>query len=286
MADTHLDNSVAETAEHITRVDEHARFACCVHLGDMINGNIPGRHSRVLLREQMELFRGCVGAGRFYPVMGNHDEFAGGCTEQFWLDGISFLREDPAVHGTEDVSYYSVDVPERKIRMVFVCSFFYEPRGEEQKKIFGIGKDQIVWLEREALTVGPEWTVMLFSHDTPFSVFDEACFLADNRKINGTEALETLMEARERHGFRVAGWFVGHYHGDVVKRLGGIPFVLIGSGTPYVPQLWDMPEGGCFYERKLGGVTEDLWDAAALDTEKRRLYLYRFGAGKDRVIAY
>lgn len=286
VADSHMDDSVPATVQNIAAVDDIAPFNCCIHLGDMINGNIPKRHSQIMLAEQMALFRSCTKSGRLYPVMGNHDEHIGGCTEQFWQDATAFLERDSTVRRPAQTPYFYVDDPARKIRLVMISSFFYQYKDGKRTKPFGISLEQIAWLKNDALAVGADWTVLLFSHDTPFSNFDEAAFLTDNRKVNGTLAIEALLQAQKTHGFRLAGWFVGHYHGDLITRLGGIPFILIGDQTPYVPQLWSMPQGGIYHPRQLHHVTEDLWDAVAVDTQNRKLFLYRFGAGDDRVVEF
>ena len=287
VADSHMDDSVPQTVANMAAVDAIAPFDCVIHLGDMINGNIPKRYSQIMLDQQMALFRQATGSGRLYPVMGNHDEHIGGCTARFWQDATAFLAGDSAVCRPGAEAYFYVDDPARKIRLVVISSFFYQYREDGKRtKPFGISPEQIAWLENQALAVDGDWTVLLFSHDTPFSEFDESRFLTENRKVNGTLAIETLLRAKQLRGFRLAGWLVGHYHGDLIARLGGIPFILIGDQTAYTPQLWVMPQGGCYYDRQPGTVTEDLWDAVAVDTENRKLHLYRFGAGQDRVVEF
>ena len=56
VADTHLDNSLPDTLENIKAVDENVHFRCLTHLGDFMNGNIPEKYTREILKEQMEMF--------------------------------------------------------------------------------------------------------------------------------------------------------------------------------------------------------------------------------------
>lgn len=77
VADSHLDNSVPATIENISAVDQAVHFDCCVHLGDFLAGEIGRRYAKLLLRQQLALFRPTVSSGRFFPVQGNHDDAAG-----------------------------------------------------------------------------------------------------------------------------------------------------------------------------------------------------------------
>ena len=182
--------------------------------------------------------------------------------------------------------YYYVDIAKEKVRLVFVCSYFYEHRGGEPVMIFGYEEEQIQWLQNETLVLPSDWTVMLFSHDAPFSalLFDEKTALEKNDIVNGNQIFSALDQCRKQYGFDIAGWFIGHYHGDRIKTLFGIPFVITASQTAYDPQLFD--DDVRFWERELGTPSEDLWDALVLKKSERRVYLKRFGAGEDRIVHY
>ena len=68
VADSHLDNSVPATIENISAVDQAVRFDCCVHLGDFLAGEIGRRYAKLLLRQQLALFRPTVSSGRFFLI--------------------------------------------------------------------------------------------------------------------------------------------------------------------------------------------------------------------------
>ena len=126
---------------------------------------------------------------------------------------------------------------------------------------------------------------MFLSHVPPFPVFcDDVC--KDNTRPNGNETMELIKSKSKEIGFSVACWFLGDYHGDLMGNFNSINFVITADETAYVPQLWNMPEGGYFPERSLNTDTEDLWDAVVLDKENRKIRIFRFGAGKDREISY
>ncbi len=291
VADTHLDNSMGDTLENLHAVSEHVRVDGLMHLGDFLNGSFPRDYTNLILNEQMSLFQNCISP--FYPVQGNHDGFSD-LTKPFspnmaldedWYAAISYLEQNPAAHLQKNKPYYYVDVPEKKIRMVFLCTFFYQYDGENYEKFYGTDLLQIEWVEHTALTVGEDWTVLLFSHDAPFEYFDErAC--TNNPRDNGNLLMNAVKNAQTAYQFTLAAWFVGHFHGDYIGRVNGLNFILVASETAYVPQLWDMPEGGYYPERALGTVTEDLWDLVCLDQKKRKITMLRFGAGSDRSMEY
>ena len=286
VADSHLDNSVTETIENLSAVDQAVQFDCCVHLGDFLAGEIGGRYAKLLLRQQLDLFRTAVSSGRFFPVQGNHDACSGPYAEHLWPEAVGFLDAEQGICRHAQKPYYYVDIAKEKVRLVFLCSYFYEQRGGEPVMIFGYEEKQIQWLQNEALVLPSDWTVMLFSHDAPFSALlsDEKTALEKNDIANGNPVFSALDQCRKQYGFDIAGWFIGHYHGDRIVTLFGIPFVITASETAYDPQLFD--DDVRFWERDLGTPSEDLWDALVLKKSERRVYLKRFGAGEDRIVHY
>lgn len=286
VADSHLDNSVPATIENISAVDQAVHFDCCVHLGDFLAGEIGGRYAKLLLRQQLALFWPTVSSGRFFPVQGNHDACSGPYSARLWPEAIGFLDAEQGVCRPAQKPYYYVDIAKEKVRLVFLCSYFYEHRGGEPVMIFGYEEDQIQWLQNEVLVLPADWTVMLFSHDAPFSalLFDEKTALEKNDIVNGNQIFSALDQCRKQYGFDIAGWFIGHYHGDRIVTLFGIPFIITASETSYDPQLFD--DDVRFWERDLDTQSEDLWDALVLKKSERRVYLKRFGAGEDRIVHY
>lgn len=286
VADSHLDNSASATVENIAAVDQAVQFDCCVHLGDFLAGEIGGRYAKLLLRQQLELFRTAVSSGRFFPVQGNHDACSGPYSERLWLEAIGFLDAEQNLRRPAQKPYYYVDIAKEKVRLVFLCSYYYKQHGGEPVMIFGYEESQIHWLQETALNLPADWTVLLFSHDAPFSALlsDEKTALEKNNIANGNPVFSALDQCRKQYGFDVAGWFIGHYHGDRIVTLFGVPFVITASETAYDPQLFD--DDVRFWERELGTPSEDLWDALVLKKSERRVYLKRFGAGEDRIVHY
>lgn len=207
--------------------------------------------------------------------------------DEDWYETTNFTENDKYVVRKKGSPYYYVDYPEKKIRLVILCSFTYIfDENRKYQKLYQMDEKQLIWLKEEVLVAGEEWTLLFFSHDGPLKIYDQDRFEKEPWNGNSRELLQTVISAREVHGFSIAAWFIGHWHGELCQCVQDIPFVIIGSQTAYVPQLWSMPAKGHYAQRKLGTVSQDLWDGVVLNKTQRTLYLCRFGAGEDRIIRY
>ena len=110
--------------------------------------------------------------------------------------------------------------------------------------------------------------------------------LIDETPQNVRDEYEMYLKKQKEKNISVPAWFCGHVHGDYMHKINGINFILVGSQTAYVPQLWDMPKGGEYAQRNLGTASEDLWDSVAIDIENKKINIFRFGAGNDRELEW
>lgn len=268
VADSHLDNSLPETLENIKAVDNEINFDFMLHLGDFLNGNIPKEYTEKIFKEQVELFENTIN-GKFFPTQGNHDGYTDFKYNDIATDGLW-------EYATGRKPYYFEDY--KDFRIVSLCSFAYEytPEGNF-RKLYKILDSQIEWLENVALNT--DKTVIFLSHDSPLTSLYEKGI---------TPVIEAVLRAKEKYKFDIAGWFIGHFHGDYSFKAHGINFFVIASETAYVPQLWGFSEKEpeIYPERKLGTVSEDLWNVVTINTNTRKIKLMRFGAGKDEEISY
>lgn len=296
VADSHLDDYEEDTLQNIQAADKVVSYDFMVHLGDFMNGNFPKGYTAKILQEEMVRYRSAIKNGNFYPVQGNHDGYCNSTfkgrqcdivVDEDWYVATVFTEEYENVIRERNRPYFYADYSKQKLRLIFLCSFSYEETQEHKyRKLYRVSQSQIEWLEKEALEVGEEWTVMLFSHDGPLRFYDQDRMNEEPFVENTRELLDAVLHAREKHGFSVAGWFIGHAHGDLCQTVLTIPFVFVGSQTYYVPQLWSMPQKGHFEPREVGALSQDLWDSVTWDKTARTLHLFRFGAGGDRVIRY
>lgn len=267
VADSHLDNSLSDTLENISAVDKKVNFDFMLHLGDFLNGNIPKEYTKQILKEQIKLFEASI-KGSFYPTQGNHD----GYTD---FKATDMATDDVWEYATGRKPYYFEDFG--SFRIVSVCSFTYEWKEDKFCKLYKILDSQLEWLKEKALDT--DKTVIFLSHDYP---------LTSLKDKETTPVLDVVLEMQKKKGFDIAGWFIGHVHGDYTFKAHGINFFVVASETAYIPQLWGLSENEPeeYPERILNTDTEDLWDAVVLNKAERTISLFRFGAGKDRKVTY
>ena len=67
-----------------------------------------------------------------------------------------------------------------------------------------------------------DWTVIIFSHDSPFTEFPVDNIDETEYYVNGREQLDAVVRAKEERGFDIEVWFIGHRHDDFEQKLCGI----------------------------------------------------------------
>lgn len=312
LTDSHLSDNGDHTRANIAAVDQAVKFNFMVHLGDFLTGSTPEKITRKNLREEIEGYRSSLNNRILYVAQGNHDgyrdeSYQGQLVDDIsmdekWYEDTCFIDSFDNVQRPGNKPYYYVDYPEKEIRLIFLCTTSYDI--DTDKKIFNkkyeLDEAQLKWFGEEALRTAAGYTLMVFSHIQPFAEipFTEQ---EDNVKwsANYGEIVKLLQAYQNGNCIEadgnvydfcgcsgnVIGWFFGHNHGDFHKMIGGINYVETTSQVAYVPQLWKAI-GEFPGPRDLNTVNEDAWDAAVWCKVERKLYLYRFGAGKDRVISY
>lgn len=318
VTDSHLSDNTELTCRNIRIMDEDINYDFLVHMGDLLNGNNPEVISRKNLLEALEQFRNSIQTRQMYIARGNHDGYRDESylgqsvhninTDKKWYEDTCFQDENPNLSRYDNKPYFYVDFPDKKIRLIILSSNWYEH--DETQKIFkahlGFDNEQLRWLGEDALvTAGDGWNIMLFSHIAPLTELDGNRVNSNAGKNNmsdkgGGEAVALVRACKEsacvvvndikydysRRKTNILCWCVGHIHGDFLKELETINFISLASQTAYVPQLWTMPFGYFPEPREVGAVSEDCWDSVVIDTQKRRIYFVRFGAGHDRMINY
>ncbi|MDY3927913.1 MAG: metallophosphoesterase [Clostridia bacterium] len=291
LSDTKLCDTVDDTIENIKNVDSNINFDFIIHMGNFINGNNPKDISMMLLNSEFNKFRNAVGSKRFYPVQGKTDgyrdeRFCGQLalnimTDRLWNKQLGFFKEYDNISRPDDKPYYYVDYAEQKVRIVVLCAYSYQI--DESigyfDKYCGIDAQQAVWLKNDALNPKEKRTVIIFSNAIPKSRFEIG---EDPFIYNGysTEPVLSIIQQAKERGTDIACWFSGGYGYDCTEEIAGINFAVINSQIPTVKCNKDKNE------RRRETKNQDCWDAVVLNTEERKIKLFRFGCGEDRVITY
>ena len=138
--------------------------------------------------------------------------------------------------------------------------------------------EEVEWVEKVLAETPKEYSVLVFSH---VPLLAEMHFWSKKIRNSG-EMLEAL-EEYVRQGGRILAYIHGHNHADQTYNERKFPIISIGCAK--CEDFKDKkPEGAVTYDRKMGTVTQELWDVMVVDVEKGRMEFIRFGAGEDREI--
>ena len=236
-----------------------------VHLGDFTDGLLPQNHTRSVARRLLsELQSVCE---PLWCCIGNHDR--------------NCFRGNPGRMSAEDCSWlylgkntpwYYVDIPESRIRMLFLDSF--DP---DEKERYGFSVKEVRWVRRTLRKTPEGYRVLVFSHVTPIA----SLHVWSDAIRNGERMLRTFERFHARRKGAVLGWIHGHSHADQISYDRAFPVIGIGCS-----KLEDFPEhkpaGSTTWKREQNSDTQELWDVLLIHKESGVLDLLRFGAGEDR----
>lgn len=297
LSDSGLSDIGEITRENIHTVDKEIGFDFCVHLGNILNGNNPRDISCRLLQEELAKYKASLTSKKLFVSQGLHDgyrdeRFVGQLAEniiydELWYEQTKFIDAYSGVVRPTNKPYYYVDFADKNIRLVFLCSYYsqFDAENELYEKYTRIDIKQAAWLKNEALSAPSETTVLIFSHALPKSRFEVG---KDPFVYNGysTEPILMLLQQAQKNGINIGAWFSGAYNCDAEITVAGINHVLISSEKICGTHSSKHSDVRFLDNRAVTQATADCWDAVTVDTKKRQISLFRFGAGEDRVIKY
>ncbi len=231
-------------------------LAGIIHLGDMTDGLLPLQKTRQ--------FEGkCVADMQslgvpLYLVPGNHD--------------YNYFRGNPEVTYPRTPQFY-VDKEDEKLRMIFIDSF--DPK--EQVR-YGFTDYCIHWLDATLSNMPEDLHAVIFSHVTPLVRLQ--AWAKDIR--NRTKLIDVL----NKHAEKIMAFINGHNHCDhLFNDLNNGMFPIISINCAKCEYFLEhKPEGAAVPERALGDRTQESFDILQIDSENRKMYFTRFGAGSDRYV--
>ena len=297
LTDTKLSDTGDDTRENILTIDKEVGFDCLIHLGNILCGGSPKDISMCLLSSELSKYKKSIAKEKLYIAQGMNDgyrdeRFVGQLamniiSDKIWYDETKFIDSYGSVSRPADKPYYFVDEYDKKIRLIFLCSYYsmLDDANGLYEKYKTIDVEQAAWLKNDALNVEAGTTVLIFSHSIPKSRFETG---VDPYVYNGnsTEAILMLLQQANKKGINIAGWFCGAYGYDSEIKVGGINFISINSQLPYKINT-SKCDGVRFADnRELDTLNQDCWDAVVLNTKERKIKLFRFGAGIDREVSY
>ena len=242
-----------------------------------------------------------IGARRLLQALGDHD---GSCGTAQMSAGALFgaifrsQAEDERRHFGGDGSYFYIDYPAAKIRLI-VLNSCWSDSDHLRTASFGYGNTQLNWLADTALSFTEDgWCIALFAHVPPVAAYSAqirdltvlrgilAAFL-NKTGYTGTagtagewDYVSVSCNFTGKHGGEIVGFFCGHSHGDgIVSDETDYPIVTITS---------DANSLGADSEvvRTVGTAAEHAVDFVTVNRSAKTVSLTRLGAGTDRSYSY
>lgn len=267
LADTHdaVGGIWPDTLQSLRLAAAELKPDALVHLGDFTDGLLPADYTRTLAAKQLSELKEI--SGKLWCCVGNHDR------NYFRGNSTPMSREECAqLYLGRTATWYYADVPEKRLRLLFLDSF--DP---EEKERYGFPDEEVRWMRRTLRGTPRDYRVLVFSHVPPVA----SIHVWSDSIRNEERMLRALERFHRRRKGAVLGWIHGHSHADQVYRNRAFPIIGVGCS-----KLEDFPEhkpwGSVTYRREQHSETQELWDVLLIHGESGGLDFLRFGAGEDR----
>lgn len=258
LADSHFtfNGTWDDTVASMKALSEKTKISGIIHLGDMSDGLLP-------LAKTEEIETRCISdmeslGAPVYIVPGNHD--------------YNYFKGNPEIKYPEKLRYY-IDGEDEKMRLIIIDSF--DPKEEVR---YGFSDECITWLDECLKEMPGDYSALIFSHLTPLVRLQAWTKDIRNRV--------KLMDVLNKHATKILAFINGHNHCDhLFNDLHNGQFPIISINCAKCEYFTDHKPAGAFVpERKLGDRTQESFDIMQVDTDKKEIYLTRFGAGTDRIV--
>lgn len=270
LTDTHytVNGTWQDTAANLLAVHQEVLFDEVIHLGDLTDGLL----SKEVLKNYTDKIRRDLEKLEIpiHLVLGNHDaNYFGGNKD------ILSLAEQAELYLKKEgkQTYYYVDYEQYKIRSIFLSSY-----DNEETPRYGFDLGQIAWVKRILKATPSGYHILIFCHDAPLARLD---YWSDEIR-NGNFLMEGL-EKHQKEYNNILAYIHGHTHADFIYRERLFPIISVGCAKCEGMQD-KKPEGAKTEMRKLGTVSQDLWDILLVKPKEKKLHFIRFGAGEDRIV--
>ncbi len=259
LADSHFtyNGTWDDTVAAMKALSERIPLSGIIHLGDLTDGLLPESETKKITARVIGDMDGIN--PNVYIVPGNHD--------------YNYFRGNPEIFYPDRPQYY-VDIPDQKLRFIFIDSF--DPK---ESLRYGFTDYCIHWLESVLRSMLEGYIAVIFSHLTPLVRLQA---WTDN--IRNREKLIAVMDS---HAERILAFVNGHNHCDqLFNDLHNGQFPIISMNCAKCEYFTEhKPDGAIVPQRRLGERTQESFDIMQVDSEKREIYFTRFGAGQDRIVA-
>ena len=281
ITDLHWRDNNKTSPTLIKYITEHTSVKTVIGGGDILNAEPTVNSALNVLNSWENAVKG-LGMINLY---GNHDNNSNKSKSQsIWLGYNRWYNimmkpiEKRVTQWSADKKDFFIDNKSQKVRMIFLNTGF--DNGAYLKS------SQTDWLEKGLQNTEKGWKVILFQH---------ICFNFTTKKANvqlslhnsgllTKKAIDNQYSKMKQNGVDFVGVISGHIHRDYAFTTDkGYPFITTtcdASGNQAAN--YDYPNS----VRKKGTTTEQAFDVYHVDTDARKIYVTRIGAGSDRQLSY
>lgn len=278
LSDSHftINGTWEDTAHNIQAVHERAKFDGIVHLGDITDGMV----SAQVTKQYAKKIIGDLKENKIplYIVIGNHD------TNYFNNNSEPMSKEEQyniyQSHSENDIKrvsnnlYYFCDFENVSLRCLFLTSF-----NHREDIRYGFSEKELTWVQKTLERTPSGYAVIIFSHEAPLPELD---YWSDEIR-NGEKLMSILEDYDSQNGKKIMAIIHGHTHADYIFSERRFPIISIGCAKcEYFTEK--KPSGARTQKRKVGTVTQDLWDTLIISPSENVIEFVRFGAGEDREV--
>lgn len=322
--DTHFDrfkdlSEVYPTSvKMMNYVNKTLKSDFAVIMGDYISELGQIKENKTTLEGKYKSYRNLLSPNTLI-VKGNHDDttYENGkdasqvaSTATLWKyamegkKGIRFHYKDPMGY------YYYKDDYESKVRHIFLntVDIPYNEQGTNDYMggtDWGMRQEQLNWFANVALIVPNEWEVCVYSHHSMQEGVTPGDIEVKNRDValkilkdfkagsattnitsnttgdDKTFDVNVSTDFKNQGSKKVVAWFFGHHHFDCEYKIDDVNHI----GLPAMKYF-----NGDNIEKRIGRTGEGkeivAFDIMQIDKKNSKMFLTRFGFGKDREFTY
>lgn len=257
--DTHyaINGVYEQSAYNMRRIFRAIGADAMVHLGDFTDGilkkELTQKYTKFVLSQLPK---------PYYVCLGNHDSnYFGDAKES--MD----ITEQSRVYLGRNTPYYYKDI--KGIRLIFLDCY-----DNTRVHRYGYTDEELYWLENMLDTISMD--IVVFGHDAPLAELDYW-----SEEVHNGHKLIKILESYNKKA-KVIAHFSGHAHSENIYTKKSFPIISIGCNKCEDFTVCK-PEGFVTHKRKIGDVSQELFDILVIED---KIYLYRYGAGEDRIINY
>lgn len=276
-------NMLAEIAKAVS-VD------CYINGGDSIYYGTKFKANGVSCMEQVNEL---IDTDNMVYCVGNHD-YNGISTGETNNIEWNFNRTDyenlmmrrlKDIHRPSGKFYYYRDFTDKKVRVISLdtsdTGFTFGTNGNitnDPLTQFNISQEQLDWLKTDALNVDDSWNIVVVMH---VGAYTESDGFIDNNPLTNSNLLIAMLKAYNNKSGDFANYkgnlvcvLSGHAHADGYCNKDGFNAIQVNCSYPSKSN------------REPNTIDEVAVDCVTIDSEARKVKLFRFGNGNDREYSF